>query len=115
MQVKHGLARARADVEDGAVAMLDVALAGDLRCGEMAAANDFCVSGFGFFQIRKMPLRNNEHVGGRLRMDVLEGVNILIFMNLLGGNLAADDAAEKAIRIRHRCPLSQLLAERYNS
>ena len=49
---------------------------------------------------------------GRLRIDVFEGKDMLIFMNFPGRNLAADDAAEKAIRISHLRHLSQLLAER---
>ena len=44
MQVEDGLSGTGADVEDGAISVLDVALAGDLGGGEMAAANDFGVS-----------------------------------------------------------------------
>ena len=40
---------AGADVEDGAVSLLDVALASDLGRGEMATADDFGVGRLGFF------------------------------------------------------------------
>jgi len=49
VEVEDGLAGAGADVKDGAVSLLDVALTGDLRGGEMAAADDFGVGGLGFF------------------------------------------------------------------
>ena len=95
--MKDRLSRAGADVEDRAVSLLDVALARDLRGGEMAAADDLGVRGLGFFQSRKMFLGNDEHVRGRLRTDVFEGEHMLVFVNFLRGNLAADDAAEKAV------------------
>ena len=49
VEVEYGLAGAGADVEDSAVSLLDVALAGDLGGGEMAAADEFGVGGLGFF------------------------------------------------------------------
>lgn len=112
VQVKDGLACTGADIKDRSVSMFDVALARNLRCSEMAAADDLCVGGFGFLQSSKMTLRNDEYMRRRLRIDVFEGKDMLIFINFLGRNLAADDAAEKAIRISHLRHLSQLLAER---
>ena len=49
VEMEDGLPGAGADVEDGAVALLDVALAGDVGGGEVAAADQFGVGGFGFF------------------------------------------------------------------
>ena len=49
MQVKDGLPCAGANIEDGAVSLLDLALAGDHGGGQMAAADDFGVSAFRFF------------------------------------------------------------------
>jgi len=49
---------------------------------------------------------------GRLRIDVFESKDMLIFISFPGRNLTANDAAEKAIRISHLRHLSQLLAER---
>src|ERR1700722_14604476 len=46
---EYGLAGAGADGEDGAVSLLDVALASDLGRGEMATADDFGVGRLGFF------------------------------------------------------------------
>ena len=49
MKVEYGLSSAGTYVEDGAIALFDLALAGDLRGGEMATADDFGVGGLGFF------------------------------------------------------------------
>jgi len=97
MEVEDGLSGAGADVEDGAVSVFDVPLAGDLRGDEVAAANDFCVGDLGLFQTRKMFPGNDENMGGRLRMNIFEGEHVIVFVNLFRGKLAADDAAEKAI------------------
>ena len=72
VQVKDRLSGAGTDVEDGAVSLLDLALAGYLGGGEMAAADDFCVAGLGLFQSRKMFFWNDQDVGRGLRLDVFE-------------------------------------------
>ena len=83
MEVEDGLSRAGPDVKDGAISVLDFALAGDLRGGEMAATDDFRVRGFGFLQSREMPFRNDENVRRSLRIDVFKGENVVVFMNFL--------------------------------
>jgi len=92
---------ARANVEDGAVSLLDLALVGDHRGGQMAAADDFGVSWLRFLQPCKMAFGNDEDVGRRLGIDVFECKNVLIFEHLLRWNLATNDAAEEAIGIGH--------------
>jgi hypothetical protein len=101
VEVEDGLAGAGADVEDGAVSLLDVALAGDVGGGEVAAADDFGVGGLGLFQSGKMFLGNDENVCGGLRVDVFEGEDVVVLVNFLGGDFAAEDAAEEAIGIGH--------------
>jgi hypothetical protein len=97
VEVEDGLSGAGADVEDGAVSLLDVALAGDLGGGEVAAPDDFGVAGLSLFQSGKMLLGNDEDMGGRLCVDVFKGEDVFVLVNSLGGNLAAEDAAEKAV------------------
>lgn len=97
MQMEDRLSCARSNVEDGPVALLDVALAGDLRGGQMAAADQFGIFGLGFLQSSEMFLGHDQHVRGRLRIDVFEGEDVLVLVNFLRGNLAADDAAEEAV------------------
>jgi hypothetical protein len=100
VEVEDRLSRSRADVENGAVSLLDVALACNLCGGEVAAADDCGISGVRFLQSGKMFLRNNEDVRGRLRIDVFEGEDVGVFVNFLGGNLAAKNAAKEAVRDR---------------
>jgi hypothetical protein len=101
MQVEDGLACAGADVEDRAVSLLDFALARNLRGGEMASADHLGVRRFRFFQAGEMFLGNDEYVRGRLRLDIFEGKDVVVFVNLLCGNFTANDATEKAIGIAH--------------
>src|SRR3974390_1208003 len=101
MQVKDGLSGTGTDVEDGAVSLLDIALAGDLRGGEVATANEFGVGGFGFFQSREMFLGNDQDVRGGLRADVFEGKDVFVFVNFSCRNLSPENAAEEAAGIGH--------------
>jgi hypothetical protein len=103
VQVEHRLPGAGPNVEDGAVALFDVALARDLGGGEMTAAYHFGVGCLSLFQSSKMLFGNNQHVRGCLRPDVFERKDVFILVNLLGGYLAADHAAKEAIgaSVRH--------------
>src|SRR5580658_7657264 len=105
--MKYRLPGPGANVEHGTVSVLDVALASDLGSGKMAASNDLGVLSFGIFQSREMFLGNDEHVGRRFRADVFKGEDVLVFVNLPGGNLPADDAAENTIAcgFAHDCSL----------
>lgn len=97
--MEDGLAGARSDVENGAVSLLDVALAGDLSGGEVAAANDLGVGGLRFLESGKVPLRNDENVGRRFWIDIFKGEDMVVFVNFPGWNLATDDAAEETVGI----------------
>jgi hypothetical protein len=103
VEVEDGLSGAGAHVEDGAVSLFDVALAGDVGGGEVAAADEFGVGGFGLFQSDKMFFGDDEDVGGGLRVDVFEGEDVVVFEYFFGGNFAAEDAAEEAVggRVSH--------------
>jgi hypothetical protein len=99
VEVEDGLSGAGADVEDGAVSLLDVALAGDVGGGEVTAADYFGVRGLGLFESSKMFFGDDKDVSGSLRVDVFEGEDVVIVVNLLGGDFAGDDAAEEAVGI----------------
>jgi len=96
VEVEDGLSSSRSDVEDGAVALLDVALAGDLRRREMASADDFGVRCFGFFQSREVLFGDDENVCRCLRANIFERENVVVLVDLNCGDFTADDAAEKA-------------------
>ena len=101
MQVKDRLSGAGTNVEDSAVSLLDLALAGDHGSGQMAAADDFGVRTFRFFQSGEMAFGDDEHMGRRLRINVFKGEDVFIFEDFFRRNLAANDAAEEAIGIGH--------------
>src|SRR5204862_275595 len=86
----------RPDVQDGAVALLDIAFAGDLGSREVAAADNFGVRDFCFFQSRKVFFGDDEDVSRRLRGYVFESEDMVVFVDLCCRDLAANDTAEKA-------------------
>jgi len=94
VQVEDRLSRARSNIKDGAVSVLDVALAGDLGSSKVAAAYHFGVGCLRLFQSSKMLFRNDEHVRGCLRPNVFERKDVFVFVNFFGGYLAADHTAE---------------------
>src|SRR5579864_680910 len=63
----------------------------------MASSNNLCVTRFRFFQSRKVLLRNDQHMGGSLRIDVLEGIGVLVLADFFGRDFAANDFAKDAI------------------
>ena len=86
--MKHRLSRPRSDVEHGAVSLFDVALARNLGGGQVAAAYRFSVSSLRLFQSSEMFLRDDQHVRGRLRIDVFKGEDVIVLLDFLGGNFA---------------------------
>jgi len=101
VEVEDGLSGAGADVEHGAVSVLDIALAGDLGGGEVTSADNFGVGGLGFFESGEMFFGNDEDVSGSLRVDVFEGEDVVVFVDFFRGDFAAEDAAEEAVGIDH--------------
>jgi len=97
VQVKNGLPRTRPDVEHGSVAILDAALACDIGGGELAVADKLGILGQRFFQSADVLLGNDQHVRRSLRINIVEGVGMLVFVNFLGGYFPANDAAEQAV------------------
>jgi hypothetical protein len=101
VQVKHRLPRAGANVQHSSIPALNLAVTRDLRRGKVTASDDLCVGSFRFFQSGEMPLGNNQNVSGRLRLNIFKGENVFVFINFLGGNIAANDATKKTIGIGH--------------
>jgi len=101
MQVKDRLACAWTYIQDSSISVLDFALTRDLRGGDMTAPYDFGIVSLGFLQSSEMTLWNDEDVRRRLRVDVVKREDMVIFVDFLGRNLAANDAAEKTVWIGH--------------
>jgi hypothetical protein len=91
------LTRTQAHVENRSVALLDVTLTSDLRRSQMAAANQVRMFAPGLLQSCKMFLGDHQDMCGCLRLNVLKGKDVLVFINFFRWNLAAKNAAEKAI------------------
>src|SRR5215475_13293414 len=78
----------------------------------MAAANDFHVFRLRFLESRNVLLWNHEHVCRSLRVNVVKGKGVLVFVDLLRRHFAADYAAEQtighsAIRLGELCVQSK--------
>ena len=97
VEMKNGLARTGADVEHGSIAILDAALPRDIGGDELAAADHFCILGRGFLQSTQVLLGNDEHVRRSLRINIVEGIYVLVFVDFLGGYFTLNDAAEQTI------------------
>jgi len=97
MHVKHGLSGFRSDVKDSAIAIFDSAFSSDFSRCKVKAPNEFSIFRLGFVQSAHMFLRNNQHVRGRLGVDVFEGEGVFIFMYFPGRHFAFNDPAKETI------------------
>src|SRR5438874_1293203 len=97
VQMKHRLSGSRSDIKRRAVSILDFALARNLGGYQMTFTDDLRILGFRLFQPFNVLLRNDEHMGRSLRIDVLEDERFCVFINFLGRDLATDNAAEKTV------------------
>src|ERR1700728_366855 len=107
VEMKHRLPRSRTNIEHGSISLLDVSLPRNVGRRQMAAPDDLRVLRLGFFQSREMFLRDDQHVRRRLRVDVVKREDVVVLVNFFRRNLAANDAAKKAIGIAHKrstCP-----------
>ena len=97
MKMEYRLAGAGTDVKDRSVAALNAAFAGDFGGHELAAAQGFRVRIFRLLESHDVPSGNDQHVGGGLRIDVIEGEGVFVFVNFLCGNPAGKNLAEKTV------------------
>jgi hypothetical protein len=97
VEMKNGLPGTRSDVEHGSIAILDAALPRDIGGDELATADHFCILGRGFLQSAQVLLGNDEHMRRSLRINIVEGIYVLVFVDFLGGYFPANDAAEQTV------------------
>lgn len=98
MQVKHTLARSRANVCDHPIVVQPgvgrhPAQRPEQRRQEVAIGIGQVIGGW------DMPTRDRQQVGGCPRVDVAEYDHLLVFMNPVRRNLSSRDLAEQAIRV----------------
>jgi len=81
MEMEDGLAGAGAVVEDRAIAVEQIALAGELRGNQMELADHRLILVRRVVERNKMFSRDKQDVRRRLRADVLERENVGIFVD----------------------------------
>ena len=92
--MKYRLARFWANVEHGPVALFNPALSTNFCRGEMQVSNQLSILSFRFLQSADVLFRNDQHMCGSLRRNVLKRERMLVLVNFSGGNLSANDLAE---------------------
>jgi hypothetical protein len=101
MQMKHRLSGTRADVDHGAVSVLNPALASDLRGHQVAAAQGLGIFWLRLLQTTNVFLGNDKDVRWPLRIDVFKRVAVLVLIDFLGRYFTTDNAAKKTILHDH--------------
>jgi hypothetical protein len=97
VDVKHRLPRLRVAVEDRPEARTVVpALPGDRRARPHHRADEIIFRRRQIVQRRHVLPRHDQHVHRRLRVDVVEGDQAIVLIDLRRGDLARDDLAEQA-------------------
>src|SRR5580658_9420036 len=97
MKMEHGLACASAIVEDRAITVKQVALAGELRGNQMQLADHRLVFRSCVVQRNKMFSRAQQYVCRRLRAYIFEREKISVFVNNLGRNFSHGNFTESAV------------------
>jgi len=98
MQMRHGFAGVRAVVEHEAeAAALQTQFLRHLARFQQQMTERGLVFHGGFGKARDGLLRNEEDMGGRLRVDVPERDDQVIFIDDLRWNLACDDFLEEGL------------------
>src|ERR1700687_786038 len=97
MKVKHGLPRAASVVENGAVAVGQLALRCELRGNQLHASKHRRVLCRGFGQRDQVLPRADQEVGRRLRLDVFKREYFLVLIDQFRRDFFLADLAEQAI------------------
>lgn len=96
VDVVDRLASLIAGVDDRAISGCQAFGASDFSRRPVQVTEEFPVLLLCVRNGRYVPARDDEHVHGRLRFDVCEGITVLILVNRFGGNASVNDLAEKA-------------------
>ena len=97
MEMAHGLAAIWACINNGAETIGEAKL-----CGDRGRGTEQFGHGSGIFTANSreradMAARNQQNMGRRFRVNVVEGEKVRIFVDFLCGNLAGGDFAEEAV------------------
>ena len=98
VKMKHRLSGARSRIDDGPVAFgIQSALARQLRRHGQEASQQRLVLCGGILERGKMLARNHQQMNRRLRVEVFNGRNLVVFVDEFRRRAALDDAAEQAL------------------
>lgn len=103
VEMFDGLAAVCAGVDDGAVAVVQALLGGDLSgSGEQLAeeCGGFAAELAGEEQTRDVFAGDDQNVHGRLRVDIREGDDVRVLVEQLRGDGTVDDLAKEAAHMR---------------
>ena len=101
MEVIDGLAAVVPGVDDSAIAFAEPFVAGDLSCDREEMTEQGRVMRSGFGERDQVFARGNEDVRGSLRIDVGEGVALVVLKDGCRWDGSLDDFAEEAAHDAH--------------
>lgn len=99
-----GLSAFGSGIDDGAIALVEMMLGGQLFGDDMDMAQNGGVCFFGLGERRNMPARHDQQMHGSFWINVGEGVDLIVFVDFFRRDASGDDFAEKtihAVRISH--------------
>lgn len=97
MHMTHTLTAVLTDVGDDAVAVGQPLRCGNLRNGGKDSGDSCAVVGRDLVSRGDVRFGNDQHMHRRLRVDIAEGVNKLVLVDLARGNLTGDNFAEQTV------------------
>ncbi len=104
VEMLDGLAAVFSCVDHHAIAIGEALVAGDLGGGPEQVAKQRAVAGIGVVQRGDVFARRHQHMDGRLRMKVGEGVAQLVLVDRSGRNASVDDLAKEATHGAYSVP-----------
>ena len=94
MQVEYALPGSGPHIEHRTIPAFDLPLPRKLGCHNMSIAHIHGILRPSFLETPNMTFGDDEHMGGRLRIDVLKCIRVLILVNFFGRYLSLYDSAK---------------------
>jgi hypothetical protein len=104
MKMENGLTSSTPVVEDGAIAGMKIPLRSEFSSNELEFAEQPLIFRGSVMKSSKVFARANQNVGGRLRADIFERENLLVFVNEFRRNFLGTDFAKKTMGVHHFTP-----------
>lgn len=98
VEVINGLAAIVTNVDDGAVAVFEVQIAGKLGGDEQEVPEDGFILRFGVGEGGNFLQGDDQNMRGRLGIDIVESEAAIVLMDDRSGKFTVDDAFENSFR-----------------